>query len=140
MKLFKEMLKKKHEIYSLKYNQSNKVVRFGKFGIKVLTFNRINETQLNSINRFLLYYIKKISSNKKKIKVWNFLRLNITLTKLNSESRMGKGKGNIYTKAIFLKPGVIIFEFSEITKPQILELFYHLKKRIPFKMSLLEKI
>lgn len=135
------MIKKTHNIYSLKYVSANSssIIRYGRFGIKVTSFGRLTETQLNSLNRFITSSLKKNTNNKKNIKVWNFVMFNIALTKLNSESRMGKGKGSIYSKAVFLKPGTIILEFSGISRQHAMKLFCLVKKKISFKISLIER-
>ncbi len=43
---------------------------------------------------------------------------------------MGKGKGSVYTQVISLKKGSIIYEFQNIKRPQIKEIFDFLKKKI----------
>lgn len=133
------IIKKTHNLYSLKYNQNNHIIRFGKFGIKVISFGRLTESQLKSLERLLVNFIKKMTNNKKNVKLWNLVVFNMSLTKLSSESRMGKGKGSVYTKAIFCKPGTIIFEFSNLSHQQMAEIFKFIKKKISFKIKLIER-
>ena len=133
-------IKKTQNLYSLKYKQVNQVVKFGKFAIKVTSFGKLTENQLNSLERFIMNFIKKNSNNDKGIKIWNLVKFNTSLTKLSSESRMGKGKGSIYTKAVFLKPGVILFEFTGLTDQEVYKMFKFVKKKIPFKSVLVKKI
>nr|AHX02519.1 ribosomal protein L16 [Schizymenia dubyi] len=130
------ILKKTHNRYSLKSGQANSILRFGKYGIKVITFGRLTKEQLESILWILLKKLKFLSNNKKTFKFWNLLILNSTLTKLSSESRMGKGKGAIYTTALFIKPGTIIFEFDNISMYQMLNIFKFMQKLLPFTISL----
>ena len=130
--------RKAHNSYSLKYNQNISFIKFGKFGIKILSFGNLTENQFNSINRSLANHLKKSIGDKKKVKVWSLVLLNSSVTKLSSESRMGKGKGNVYNKAVFLKPGTILFEFSEISKQQMNEVFNFLKKKVTFKITLMK--
>jgi ribosomal protein L16/L10AE len=65
--------------------------------------------------------------------------LNKTLTKLPLESRMGKGKGSIYTKVVFLKKGFVLYEFQNIKNQSMKELFYFFRKYFPAKLLLINK-
>ncbi|MGH1163429.1 ribosomal protein L16 [Bacillus mycoides] len=65
--------------------------------------------------------------------------MNLNLTKLNLESRMGKGKGSIYENAIFLKPGMILYEFDNFPISQKIKLFKYLKKKIFAKIIYIYK-
>lgn len=131
--------KKTHNLYSLKLKQSNHILRFGQFGIKIMSFTRITTEQVKALERSFSQVIKKITKKKHSIKVWNLITLNNCLTKLSSESRMGKGKGAIYTKSTFLKPGTILFEFDGISYQQMLYIFTFVKNKISFKISLITK-
>lgn len=132
-------VKKSHIKYSLNFPQSRHIIRFGEFGIKSVSFGRLNKIQLLSIERSIIQKIKSLTSNNRSFKIWNLLLLNFCLTKLSSESRMGKGKGAIYTEAVFIKPGMILFEFKGLTNQQILEIFRFLKKRISLKLILIAR-
>ena len=131
--------KKTHNSYSLKYKNNNSVMKFGQFGIKIMTFGIITERRLNSCERSIQYFLKNTLNNKKNTKIWNLITYNLTLTKLSSESRMGKGKGSIYEKAIFLKPGTIIFEFTGISYQHINKLTHYVRKKFPFKINTVRK-
>jgi ribosomal protein L16/L10AE len=63
--------------------------------------------------------------------------MNSTLTALSPESRMGKGKGTIYTKCCNIKSGQILFEFSGVSSSQIKLIFYFLKDKLPFKIKVI---
>ena len=67
------------------------------------------------------------------------MQLNKTLTKLSLESRMGKGKGSIYTRVLFLKKGSVIYEFVNINNHQIKEVYMYLKKYVPARLKLVYK-
>ncbi len=132
--------KKSYVKYSLNLTQSKHIIRFGKFAIKSLSFGRLNTIQIISIERFLIQKLKSITSNGRYYKMWNLMFFNLNLTKLSPESRMGKGKGFIYTKAIFLSPGSILFEFSGLTDYQMLETLKFIEKKVSFKLALVKKI
>ena len=128
------IIKKTHNPFSLKYRHCNHTLKFGRFGLKVLSFSKITENQFKLIERLSLKFLKNSSSNKKIIKIWSLTPFNLTLTKLSSESRMGKGKGAVYSKAFFLRPGSILFEFEGISKQQLAEISILLKKNVSFKI------
>ena len=71
--------------------------------------------------------------------MWNLLFPNLSLTKLSLEARMGKGKGSEFSTAVFLKPGTILFEFSNLTTKQGLELATSLNKKFPGNLKLIKK-
>lgn len=134
------IIKKTHNSYAIRYNQPNPILRFGQFGIKIMVFKRLTLNQVNSIERSFLQIVKKVVNGKKSNKIWNLLTLNLKLTKLSSESRMGKGKGAVYTKAVFLKPGTILFEFDGVSNQQMLEIFHFVRKKLSFKILLVERL
>nr|YP_009490403.1 ribosomal protein L16 [Gracilaria spinulosa]AWH62542.1 ribosomal protein L16 [Gracilaria spinulosa] len=132
--MFKE--KKTYNKYSLKLKQSNHVLKYGRFGIKSLSFNRLTKNQLDALKWIILKKLKLIMNNKKSFRFWTLLSLNLALTKFNTESRMGKGKGSIYTRAVYIKPGMILFEFDNLTVQQMQDLFNYILKKISFKIKL----
>nr|YP_010199762.1 ribosomal protein L16 [Gracilaria multipartita]UAD89720.1 ribosomal protein L16 [Gracilaria multipartita] len=128
--------KKTHNKYLLKLKQSNHVLKYGCFGIKSLSFSRLTKNQLNALKWIILKKIKLVTNNKKNIRFWTLLSLNLALTKLNIESRMGKGKGSVYTHAVYVRPGMILFEFDNLTEQQMQNLFNYILKKISFKVKL----
>nr|AHX02496.1 ribosomal protein L16 [Schimmelmannia schousboei] len=131
--------KKTHNKYKLKHNYTRHILKFGKYGIKINSFSFLSEKQIVAIEWALLKKIKKVLNNKT-FKFWNLICCNLTLTKLSLESRMGKGKGAIYEKAIFLKRGVILFEIDKVSRSQMLDIFYFIKKRIPARVILVSRV
>lgn len=130
--------KKNQKPYSCKNNYPNHLLRFGKFGIKSLSFTRLTKKQLDLLEWILIKKLRE-RTNKKSFKLWNLVNLNLNLTKLSLESRMGKGKGQIYTKAVFLKPGAILFEFDKIPYQDVKEVFKFLQKKTSIRLSLVIK-
>nr|YP_011017706.1 ribosomal protein L16 [Griffithsia okiensis]WQF69529.1 ribosomal protein L16 [Griffithsia okiensis] len=133
-----KLLLKTHNKFSNNFNQSKHLLKFGTFGIKVLENYLIEKSKLDSLHFILIRKFKNLES-KKKIKVWNYLILNYSLTKLPLESRMGKGKGAIFSSGIFLNSGNIIFEFSNINLNEALEIFFCINKKISIKLKLIQK-
>lgn len=131
--------KKNHCSYSLKKGSPSHLLRFGKFGIKTLSFCRLTKKQLDLMEWILIKKLKMVN-NKKPFKFWNLINLNLNLTKLSLESRMGKGKGSIYTKAVFLKPGTVLFEFDKLQFHNLMEVFKNLQKKSAIKLVLIKKL
>nr|AXF36252.1 ribosomal protein L16 [Gracilariopsis tenuifrons] len=131
---------KTHNKYSLKYKQSNHILRYGRFGIKATSFGRLSETQFNTLRWSILKKLKLLTNKKKNFRFWTLVVMNLTLTKFNLESRMGKGKGSIYTKALYIRPGMVIFEFDNITEQQMRNLLDYISKKISLKIILVKKL
>nr|UAT97991.1 ribosomal protein L16 [Ahnfeltia plicata] len=127
---------KTHNKYPSKIGYSRHFLRFGQFGIKATSSGRLTEEQLNSLDRSLIKKLKEVSNGNKNFKLWSLLSTNLSLTKLSSESRMGKGKGSVYTHALFVKPGFILFEFSGLSRHQVLDIIDFIKNKISLKIIL----
>nr|YP_011003659.1 ribosomal protein L16 [Gracilaria eucheumatoides]WPS66061.1 ribosomal protein L16 [Gracilaria eucheumatoides] len=128
--------KKTHNKYSVRFKQPKHTLIYGQFGIKSISFGRLTENQLINLKWIILKKLKFLVGNKKNFQFWVPLFLNSTLTKFNLESRMGKGKGSIYTRFIYIRPGMILFEFSNISEQHIRNLFHYISKRISLKIIL----
>lgn len=133
----KHLMKNFIKYKNINQYKKNHLLKFGKFGIKSKNFSLILQKQLDSFYFIILKKFREIEP-KKKIKIWNCLLLNLNLTKLSPESRMGKGKGQIYSSAIFLKPGTIIFEFDNIDYYKMINVFFYLQKKLPFSIILIK--
>lgn len=133
------MIKKTHKKIPKTTTSNCYLLKFGSYGFKLLDSIRLENEQLNSLERSLLKKLKNLSNYSKEYKLWTLLKPNKTLTKLNLESRMGKGKGAIYTEALFLKKGTIIYEFENLTFQQILEVFECIKKQLSVDLVLIWK-
>lgn len=133
------MLKKTHKTPKKNLAYSSQLLKFGSCGLKILSDLRLNKEQIASIERSLMKKLKELSSYSKKCKFWSFAQTNKTLTKLSLESRMGKGKGPIYTEVIFLKRGSTIYEFHNLKEQQAKELFNFIRKQMSSKLKLIFK-
>nr|YP_009019509.1 ribosomal protein L16 [Gracilaria salicornia]AHG53096.1 ribosomal protein L16 [Gracilaria salicornia]AMR57146.1 ribosomal protein L16 [Gracilaria salicornia]UAD89795.1 ribosomal protein L16 [Gracilaria salicornia] len=133
--MFKE--RKTHNKYSLKIKQPNHTLKYGRFGIKSISFGRVTERQLNALRWVILKKLKLLINNKKNFRFWTLLTMDLTLTKFNVESRMGKGKGSIYTHASYIRPGMVLFEFDNLTEQQMRSLFNYIFKKISLQIKLI---
>lgn len=125
--------------YSYKLNQPNSILRKGTYGIKSLSFGRLTEKQLVFLEKMIIKTSRQIIKSKKSIKIWNKVVLNFSLTKLSSESRMGKGKGVIYTQGVFVKPGSILFEFESCLDQQAQFILNKVNKFSSLKLILIKR-
>ena len=133
------MIKKTHINPSKMLANSRHLLKFGHYGFKILTNTRLTSLQLTSLNRILNRKLKSLPTRTKNYKLWFFSAPNKTLTKLNLESRMGKGKGSIFTEAVFLKKGTIIYEFQNIKYQQIVEVFEFFNNHLSAKLMLVSR-
>lgn len=133
------MIKKVYNKYPTSISYTSHILKFGIFGFKAVSSSRITEKQLDIIIKVLLNKLKNVTRGNKSCKIWNLTYLNQVLTKLSPESRMGKGKGSIKSRAGFIKPGTIVFEFSNISRLQILSIFKFIQKMVPFNLVLVSR-
>nr|YP_009317579.1 ribosomal protein L16 [Pterocladiella media]AOX49031.1 ribosomal protein L16 [Pterocladiella media] len=129
--------KKLHNKYSIKGCKKFQFLQIGNFGIKTISYGRITEEKWKLIERDLQRKFKSILGHKKN-RIWSSLEFNSTLTKLSLESRMGKGKGAIYAKSKFLKPGSLLFEFTKLPKQHENEIFIFIQKKLNVKLKLVK--
>ena len=80
----------------------------------------------------------KLTLGHKKNMIFSSSEFNDSLTKLSLESRMGKGKGSVYIKSKFFKPGTLLLEFTKLPKQYENELFTFIQKKIKLKLKLVK--
>jgi large subunit ribosomal protein L16 len=131
--------KKIHNKYKKCLNYNSHILRFGDYGIKSCSFNSLTQLKLLTIEKLLIKSFKVICKGSNNIKMWNLIQMNSTLTRLSPESRMGKGKGNVYTTFSYIRPGQILFEFSGVSGIQANLFRRNLKTKIPFQTKLVER-
>lgn len=128
-------IKKTHNKYPKRLLHSKHLLKFGNFGLKSFFYKRLNSQHITLINQKL-----KLFLGDKKIKIWNLLFLNQQLSKLVSESRMGKGKGAIYETSTFICSGNILFEINNLPNNKIFEVRKILKKKFSLEINLIKRI
>lgn len=105
-----------------------------KYGLKAIEFGWIDSIQLNSIIRLIKIYFKKKF----------LLKLNcsliIPITKKPLETRMGSGKGERKFWKCPVNVGMILLEFSQITKDQLNFIFKVIKNRLSFLIKIVKII
>lgn len=128
------MKSKKHYIkykFNLKFKKH--LLKFGFIGFKVIVFHRISKKKEEYLKLLILKKLKEIS--KQKIKIWFFSLCFFNLTRLPPDSRMGKGKGEVWETYSFYKKGFVLFEIKGISVFESIELlkFLNNQKIIKFK-------
>nr|WQF69575.1 ribosomal protein L16 [Pleonosporium sp.] len=132
-------LKKNHNNFSLKFLTKKQSLKFGKYGIKIFDSAKFTKTKTEALIFSLCRKIK-FFEQKKKIKFWNLLYFNQTVSSLNLESRMGKGKGSITDLSVFLQKGTILFEFDNLTDQKMSKIFNFLQSKIQTRILIIKKI
>ena len=134
-----KILKKTHKLNTKNLTYSRHLLKFGTYGLKVLSDLHLTKDQIVSIERNLTKKLKDLSSATSKLKFWSFLQVNKTLTKLSLESRMGKGKGPIHTEVLYIKKGTLIYEFNILKSQQVREIYFLVEKYISVKLKLISR-
>lgn len=133
------MIKKSHNKYSKNLMYNRHLLKFGSVGFKITSRVSLTKDRLFYLNVAFQKKVNSLTFNSKNYKLWCLLSTNETITKLNLESRMGKGKGSIYTEGVFIRPGCIIYELQNVSDYHVLELFAFLKKQIAGNLVLVKE-
>ena len=104
---------------------------FGTFGLKALDEVWMSSRQIESARQAMTRHMKREGN------VWIRIFPDKPITAKPAEVRMGKGKGAVYTKFCYIKPGQVIFEFSGISLYQIKLLHNFLRNKCPFKVKII---
>lgn len=124
---------------NFKYTKSihHKGVNFKTFKYGIWAFQSISYGYLSIKHiTFIKNYLQK---NIKKFKQYKFnITLNRISTKKPLDTRMGGGKGVIYDKQYFLKPGFIFLEFYNISSEVIFSIYKRIFTKIPIKVRLIK--
>ena len=107
-------------------------VEYCEYGLKVLECGKLNKIHLDTLFRAF----KKIFSKNAVIK--SNMSLLHPFTKKPSETRMGKGKGARQYWECFVVPGMILFEFGDITQNDLFKSFRIMSNLLPFKVKLVK--
>nr|BBH10668.1 ribosomal protein L16 [Palmaria palmata] len=137
--IFMNLNKKLHNKYKTCSSYNSHILKFGEYGFKAHKSSVLTEANIDLLQRSLSKFLKKISKGSKVTKYWNRLQVNSTVTRLSLESRMGKGKGAILHKILYVKKGQIIFEFSSIPLTQISIVLSFLNSKLPLSIKLLKR-
>lgn len=109
-----------------------KTFKYGTWAFQNITYGSLSIKHITFIKNYLQKNIKKFKQYK----------FNITLNKISTkkplDTRMGGGKGIIYDKQYFLKPGFIFLEFYNISSEVIFSMYKRIFTKIPIKVRLIK--
>ena len=104
------------------------------YGLKALEYGKLNKNHLETLFRLF----KKVFS--KSVVIKSNMSLLYSFTKKPSETRMGKGKGARQYWECLIMPGMILFEFGEITEDDLLKSFDVISNLLPLKVKLVKLV
>ena len=119
--------KKIRKSNTLKYNFKSKKLKFGFIGLKAKNSGMITSRQIEAARQAISRKLNK------KGKLWIKIFPHLPITAKPSQSRMGKGKGNVSHWAIKIKTGQILFETCGITEQLAIIAFKAGKSKLPVK-------
>ncbi len=79
---------------------------FGAYGLKALASSALKASQIESVRRVLVRYLRKIGH------IWIRIFPSKPISGKPLKTRMGKGKGSVQFWAAPVKPGQILFEIN----------------------------
>jgi len=120
-----------HKSYTKTFGKG--LLKFHNCGIISLTFGLVSAKQLETLRRYLSRRI-----NKKSRRLYN-LSLTHAIFKKGDKSRMGKGSGKFYKWFGYIKPGSVLFEFSDYSYNLafLQDRFNYMETKMPFKCKLI---
>ena len=108
-------------------------IAFGKFALKALEPERIQEKQIESARKAINRHLKRAG------KLWIRIFPDIPVSKKPADVRMGKGKGSLDHWVSVVKPGRILFEIEGVDKEMAEEAFRNAGHKLPIKTKLVER-
>ena len=128
------MLRPKRVKYRKKHRGSRKgkaltgnKVNFGEYALKAAEPAWITERQIEAARVAITRYMKRGG------KVWIRIFPDKPVTKQPAETRMGKGKGDIYIYVAVVKPGRILFELEGLDEPNAKKAMKLANAKLPMK-------
>lgn len=108
-------------------------VAFGQYGLKAITAWYLTNRQLESARKVIVRVTRKVG------KIWFRVFTDLPYTKKGLEMPMGKGKGEVDSYRVRVKPWKIIFEISGIDKATAKEVFKQATYKLPISTAMVER-
>ncbi len=102
-------------------------VAFGEYGIKALGCGYLSNTQIETARVIMTRRLRRGG------KVWIRIFPDKAITKHPTESRMGKGKGEVDKWVAVIRRGTLLFELGGIPEEYARETFKLIAYKFPFK-------
>jgi len=106
-------------------------VAFGDFGMKATTSWYLTNRQLESARKVIVRTTRKVW------KIWFRVFPDLPYTKKGLEMPMGKGKGDVDTYRVRVKPGKIIFEISWVDRATAEECLKQASYKLPLQTTVI---
>lgn len=105
-------------------------VAFGDWWMKATSAGYLTNRQLESARKVIVRTTRKVG------KIWFRVFTDLPYTKKWLEMPMGKGKGDVDTYRVRIKPGKIIFEISGVDRATAKEVFKQATYKLPISTTL----
>lgn len=101
--------------------------------LKATTSGYLTNRQLESARKVIVRVTRKVG------KIWFRVFTDLPYTKKGLEMPMGKGKGDVDSYRVRVKPGKIIFEISGVDRATAQEVFKQATYKLPIKTTLVAR-
>ncbi len=108
-------------------------VDYGEWGLKALEPAWITAQQIEACR------ITMMRAMKRRGKIWIKVFPDKPYTKKPTESRMGKGKGNVEGWVAVVKPGKVMFEVAGVDEETAKEALRHASMKLPIPTKIVER-
>ena len=132
-KFQKRVLKTTRKRGNLLQWRSNSL-KFGDYGLRAIDGGLVKAAQIEACKQVIKRKLKRQGQ------LWVRIFPSISLTSKPIEVRMGKGKGNVDSWGIPVKPGQIIFEITGVAKSVAEIALQHGGNKLPMKTQIIENI
>nr|QEH58578.1 ribosomal protein L16 [Piridium sociabile] len=126
-------LKKTHRGTLKSFSNKNKYLIWGNWGLKSIETKIIGQKEVLSAKQTLTRFIKKYST------VFVKVLFNKTYTKRTSESRMGSGKGSIFSRNSIIYKDQILFELNTVDNYWAFLALSKASKKLSIKTKIIHK-
>ena len=121
---------KKGKLKKLEFKTN--IIKFGELGLKTLTSGILTARQIESARKAIIRKIKR------KGKIWINIFPDLPVTAKPTESRMGKGKGEISHWVAKVKGGTTLFEVCGVPIHVAIEALKSGSKKLPMKTKVFD--
>lgn len=112
--------------------RNNKII-YGQYGLQALESCWLSSRQIEAVRKTITHYTKKLGQ------LWIKVFPDKSVTKRSAESRMGSGKGMVDYWVAVIRPNVVLFEISDISKEIAIKALKLASYKLPLKTKIIIK-
>ena len=112
--------------------RNNKII-YGQYGLQALEPSWLSSRQIEAVRKTITHYTKKLGQ------LWIKIFPDKSVTKRSAESRMGSGKGMVDYWVAVIRPNVVLFEISNISKEIAIKALKLASYKLPLKTKIIIK-